>query len=120
MEMYPSCEIEVRGHRLKVRLNTMLSSNPPGYDPGRLPRLQAAKLIVYLKCCGQWGEAFRARGNYYSFGRCPVCHRRKTEEFTYVELKPLLPAEWWQEGWEGWWNRSRHGGASEAPENVRE
>jgi hypothetical protein len=94
---YPRCEIEVRGHRLKVHLNTMLSSNPPGYDPSRLLVLPARKLIVRLLCCGRWGKPFRARGGYWTPGECAVCHRRKTERFTFVELKPLLPAEWWQE-----------------------
>src|SRR6266567_7333702 len=92
---YPSCEIEVRGHRLKVHFNTMLT-DPPGFDQLQHLRLQVAKLMVYLLCCGRWGQPFRARGYFYSFGRCPVCHRRKTEVFTYTELKPLLPAEWWQ------------------------
>ncbi len=92
---YPSCEIEVRGHRLKVHFNTMLT-DPPGSDYSQHLRLQAAKLIVRLLCCGRWGHAFRARGHYFTPGRCPVCHQRKTERFTYTELKPLLPAEWWQ------------------------
>ena len=94
---YPRCEIEVWGHRLRVYLNTMLT-DPPGSD--QLPpylRLRTAKLMVYLLCCGRWGQPFRARSHFYSVGRCPVCHRRKTERFTYTELRPLLPAEWWQE-----------------------
>jgi len=31
---------------------------------------------------------------YYTPGECSICHRRKTERFTYAELRPLLPAEW--------------------------
>ncbi len=92
---YPSREIEVRGHQLKVYFNTMLT-DPPGFTRLQHLRLQAAKLMVYLRCCGRWGQAFRARSGYYTFGECAVCHRRKTEVFTFSELKPLLPAEWWQ------------------------
>jgi hypothetical protein len=92
---YPHCEIEVRGHRLKVHFNTMLT-DPPGFTQIEHLKLQPKKLIVRLLCCGRWGQPFRARGGYYTPGECAMCHRRKTERFRYAELKPLLPAEWWQ------------------------
>ena len=89
---FPHCEIEVRGHRLRVHLNTFLTG--PGLIPFERRMLQPKRVIVRLQCCGRWGKPFRKRGYYYSTETCPVCRRQKTERFTYAELRPLLPAEW--------------------------
>src|SRR5262245_6315651 len=120
MEMFPSCERDVRGHSLKIHFNTFFSSNPPGYDRKPLQRFRAALVIVRRHSCGRWGHEFRMRGEYYSTETCPVCRRKKTATFTYAELKPLLPPEWFNEEWLRRWRRSRHGGVSAPPENVRE
>src|SRR5262245_14216623 len=93
---YPHRDIEVRGHQLRVHFNTMLTE-PPGFDPLQHFRLRAAKLVVRRKCCGRWGQQFRHRGGYYTPGWCSVCGRQKDERFTFLELQPLLPPEWFQE-----------------------
>jgi hypothetical protein len=59
---------------------------------------EGAELKVFQECHGRWGKQFRVRagGTYRTFESCAVCGQRKTEEFTYDEIRPLLPAEWWQ------------------------
>ncbi len=86
-------EIEVRGHRLRVhfdRVTHLLREQHHG--------TMGAELKVFMACCDRWGKQFRVRagGRYRTFERCAVCHRPKTEEFWYDEIRPLLPAEWWQ------------------------
>src|SRR6266567_2550892 len=93
---YPSCEIEVGGHRLRVYFNRMLIF-PLGVTPLQDLRYEGAQLLVYLICCGKLGTQFRVRNSrYYTPACCPVCRRRKTEVFFYRDIRPLLPAEWWQ------------------------
>ncbi len=92
---YPSCEIEVRGHRLRVYLDQAIIAL------GRVRRVRdGSELRVFQSCHNRWGKQFRVRagGKYYTFECCAVCGQRKTEEFWYDELRPLLPAEWWDSG----------------------
>src|SRR5437870_5653419 len=93
---YPSCEIEVRGHRLRVYFNRFLTF-PLGKTWLQDLRYEGAQLLVYLICCGKLGTQFRVRNSrYFTDKRCPVCRRQKTEVFFFRDIKPLLPAEWWQ------------------------
>src|SRR6266536_1900608 len=55
---YPSCELEVRGHRLRVYFNRMLIF-PLGVTPLQDLRYEGAQLLVYLICCGKLGTQFR-------------------------------------------------------------
>ena|SRR3989442_14743015 len=90
---YPSCEIEVRGYRLRVYFDYAIHTLR-GLHHGT----KGAELKVFQACCGRWGKQFRVRagGQYRTFERCEVCHQQKTAEFWYDEIRPLLPAEWWQ------------------------
>jgi len=94
MDEFYRRKIEVRGHRLLIYFNQAVNVQHEFFHFGR----KGGELRVFQACCGKWGLQFgvRAGGKYYTFEACPVCHQRKTEVFLYDEIRPLLPAEWWQ------------------------
>jgi len=96
MDAYPRCEIEVGDHKLVVQLDSAISV--PLAAGLRQHGRKGVELKVYLICCSKLGTQFRVGGGgrYYTLYGCPVCYREKKEEFWYDDLRPLLPAEWWQ------------------------
>jgi hypothetical protein len=97
MEAYPRWEIDVRGYRLRIIFDYAVHTTRGIPAPhGR----EGNELKVWQACCGRWGKQFRVRagGQYRTFEQCEVCHQPKTAVFFYDEIRPLLPAEWWQEG----------------------
>src|SRR2546427_13284264 len=63
---YPSCEIEVRGHRLRVYLDQAIIAL------GRVRRVRdGSELRVFQSCHNKWGKQFRVRagGKYLSLSR---------------------------------------------------
>src|SRR5438445_12738896 len=99
MDGYPSCEIEVRGYRLLIYFDRFIDYKAVALrrTEGLQQDPRGAELKVFQACHNKWGKQFRGRGgSSYTFERCQVCGQRKTERFFYDEIRPLLPAEWWQ------------------------